>query len=195
MSILSAFNSGFDFVSIDTTAKRNPCKQMWRTTLHELVHAYLCVTSSWKLNNDITLYDDYRSFRKHHGWDFCWLLTHVHQRAKEFLNVKLLTGHDQDRISVREEWKLIYRDAIMLDRLRLDRRITDIGGNLHPLLADVIRFRSRSAYYEGLTLGSSQPGGVVRRENKRGSVLVAALLMFRAIPVPFLTIRHATKSP
>ena len=185
------------FLNADTIfAKRNPCKQMWRTTLHELVHAYLCVTSSWKLNNDVTLHDDYRSFRKHHGWDFCWLLTHVHQRAKEFLNIRLLTGHDQDRISVREEWKLIYKDAIRLDRLRLDRRITDIGGDLHTFLADVIRFRSRSAYYEGLPclpLGSSQPGGVVRREDKRGSVLVAALLMFRAIPIPFLTIRHATK--
>ena len=182
------------FLNADTIfTKRNPCKQMWRTTLHELVHAYLCVTSSWKLDNDITLYDDYRSFRKHHGWDFCWLLTHVHQRAKKFLNVKLLTGHDQDRISVREEWQLIYRDAIRLDRLRLDRHVSDIGGDLHRLLADVIRFRSKSAYYEGLPLCLSQPGGVVRRDDKRGSVLVAALSMFGALPVPVLTIRHATK--
>lgn len=182
------------FLNADTIFdKRNPCKQMWRTTLREVVHAYLCVTSGGKPNNDITLYDDYRSFRKHHGWDFCWLLTHVHQRAKELLNIRLLTGHDRDGIFVREEWKIIYKDAIRLGRLRLDRRISEIGGDLYRLLADVIRFRSNSAYYEGSPFYSSQPGGIV--EYKRRSVLAAALLMFGAIPVPFLTIRHAPKSP
>ena len=150
-------------------AKQNPCKQMWRTTLHELVHAYVYVTSGGKLINDITLYDDYRSFRKHHGWDFCWLLTHVHQRAKEFLDIRLLTGHDRNRISVHDEWELIYKDAIRLDRLRLDRRIFDNGGNGHRLLDDVIRFRSRSAYYEGLPPDSSQPDSLLRRKHDKGT--------------------------
>ena len=158
------------FLNADTIfAKQNPCKQMWRTTLHELVHAYLHVTSGGKLINDLTLYDDYRSFRKHHGWNFCWLLTHVHRRAKEFLNVRLLTGHDRDRIFVHDEWELIYKDAIRLDRLRFDRCISDSGDDRQRLLGDVIRFRSRSAYYEGLPLGSGQPDGVLRREGKRGT--------------------------
>ena len=150
-------------------AKQNPCKQMWRTTLHELVHAYLYVTSGGKLINGSTLYDYYRSFRKHHGWNFCWLLTHVHQRAKEFLNIRLLTGHDRDRICVHGEWALIYKDAIRLDRLRFDRRSSDSGDDRQRLLGDVIRFRSRSAYYEGLPLDSSEPDGVLRREGKRGT--------------------------
>ena len=51
------------FLNADTIfAKQNPCKQMWRTTLHELAHAYLYVTSGGKIINVITLYDDYRSF-------------------------------------------------------------------------------------------------------------------------------------
>ncbi len=158
------------FLNADTIfAKQNPCKQMWRTTLHELVHAYVYVTSGGKLINDITPYDDYRSFRKHHGWDFCWLLTHVHQRAKEFLDIRLLTGHDRDRIFVHDEWELIYKDAIRLDRLRLDRRISANGDDQQRLLEDVIRFRSRSAYYEGLPLGSSQADGVSRREHNKGT--------------------------
>ena len=148
-------------------AKRNPCKQMWRTTLHELVHAYLYLTSDGKLINDITFYDHYRSFRKHHGWNFCWLLTHVHQRAKEYLNIRLLTGHDRDRIFVHDKWKFISKDAIRLDRMRLDRRISDSRDTWQLLLGNVTRFRSRSEYYEGLPLGSSQPGGALHRGDNK----------------------------
>ena len=158
------------FLDADTIfAKRNPCKQMWRTTLHELVHAYLYVTSGGKLINDITLYDDYRSFRKHHGWNFCWLLTHVHQRATEFLNIRLLTGHDRDTILVRDEWEFIYKDATRLDRMRLDRRISDSRDKRQRLLGDVIRFRFRSEYYEGSPLVSSQPGAVLHRGDNKGT--------------------------
>ena len=61
------------------------------------------------------------------------------------------------------------KDAIRLDRLRLDRRISDSGDDRQRLLRDVIRFRSRSAYFEGLPLGSSQPDSVLRREDKEGA--------------------------
>ena len=97
------------FINADMIlAKRNSCKQMWRTTLHALVHAYLYVTTGGKLINYRNLYDEHRSFQKHHGWDFCWLLTYVHQRVKEFLNIRLLTGQDWDRLFVRHEWELVY---------------------------------------------------------------------------------------
>lgn len=150
-------------------AEQYPRKEMWQTTLHELVHAYLHVTSGERFINTLNLYNDHRSFRKHHGWDFCWLLTHVHQRAKEFLNIRLLTGHDRDRVCVHAEWKLIYKDAIRLDKLRLDTCISHSGDGRQRLLGDVIRFRSTPAYYEGLPLGSSEPDGVLRREDKRGT--------------------------
>ena len=150
-------------------ANRNPCKQMWRTILHELVHAYLYVTTGGKFINGTTLYDDYRSFRKHHGWGFCWLLNHVHRRIKASLNLRLLTGHDRDRMFLRHEWELTYKDAIKLDRLRLDRPISDSGDGRQRLLEDVIRFRHTPAYYERLPLGNiQQPAGVLRREDNKG---------------------------
>ena len=150
-------------------AKRNPCKQMWRTTLHELVHAYLYVTTGGKAINGTTLYDDARSFRKHHGWAFCWLLNHVHRTIKESLNIRLLPVYDRDRMFVRHEWELIYKDAIKLDRLMLDRRISDSGDSRQRLLEDVIRFRHSPAYYERLTLvDSQQPTGLLRREDNKG---------------------------
>ena len=123
------------FLNADTIfAKQNPCKQMWRTTLHDLAHAYLYVTSSRRIIKVITLYNDYRSFRKRHGWDFCWLLTHVHQRAKEFLNIRLLTGRDRDRLFVYDVPELIYKDAIRLDILRPNRLIADSGDDLQTFV-------------------------------------------------------------
>ena len=146
-------------------AKRNPCKQMWRTTLHELVHAYLYVTTGGKVINCTTLYDDSRSFRKRHGWAFCWLLNHVHRRIKESLNIRLLPVYDRDRMFVRHEWELIYKDAIKLDRLTLERHIPIAGmvANVYWKMSSdsAIRQHTTNAY-RWVTV-SSQPGYYVAK--------------------------------
>ena len=95
-------------------------------------------------------------------------MKNVHEMVKEFLKIRLLMGHDWDRICLRHEWEFICKDAIKLDRLTLDRPISDGEDGWQCLLEDVIRFRHTPAYYEGLPLGYSQPDDVLRREDSKG---------------------------